>query len=135
MKFVAACARVTLIASLTSLSSCFDLFEQCRSFSDRICLYNLDTGENYYLMDLRKSVDQGGGVIDGVVLKIGWNDKYVFAWRYSIFRGDPDGWMVVNKETGWVGGPYDAKDPRIAGSLSKIEIIKPAEAWERLGLF
>ena len=51
------------------------------------CLHKFESG-SYYLHDAN-----GRDVIEGVVIRLGWNDEYIIAWRQAFSSGDPDGWM------------------------------------------
>jgi hypothetical protein len=89
--------------------------------------------ENYFLID-DDHPDAVGGVVEGVVLSIGWDRQRIVVERHSIFRGDPDGVMVIDLADGKIRGPLTreavAADPELQG----IKLLPPADAWQSLGV-
>jgi hypothetical protein len=75
---------------------------------------------------------QGGSFIGGIVLRIGWNSRYVVAERYSFARGDPDGWMIIDVKTGGMTGPFPESEIEARPELQSIQIYGAAEAWKKL---
>jgi len=43
--------------------------------------------------------------LGGIVLKIGWDRKFIFAKVFKVYRGAPDGWYMLNVMNGRVTGP------------------------------
>ena len=83
----------------------------------------------FYLVSAGAKVD-GGGCLDGTVERIGWTNGFIFAKRRACFRGDPDGWMII-----------DVSKQSMAGPLSEAEFVKrypsvrtfsAEEAWKKL---
>src|SRR5205085_10236547 len=49
--------------------------------------------------------ESGGGCIEGTVEEIGWTNGFIFARRYATYRGDPDGWMIIDDTKQSMLGP------------------------------
>ena len=95
--------------------------------------YGLEQWEDEERYNLRGPGEQeqyGGGVLRGTVLKIGWNSRYIVAERYANFRGDPDGWMIVNVATREVTGPVAEDQWRQNANLKNITVRSAATAWQ-----
>jgi hypothetical protein len=93
-------------------------------------LHRWEDGKTYYLEDKRKQ-GSSGGIIDGTVEEIGWNTRFILVKRQSLFKGDPDGWMlidVINKE---IRGPV-GRDVVEIPEAKGIEIMLPDVAWSSL---
>jgi len=73
---------------------------------------------------------EGGGVLEGGVEKIGWNDQYIVALRHATFRGDPDGWMKIDVHTKQITGPISEGDAIMLLSNQHPRVAKVA--WEDL---
>jgi hypothetical protein len=106
-------SRFILIITFPALlSGCdMDLFNLgCRNIGQSG--YALCQAEDKSLYYLQRSGDaiSGGGVLDGTVKTIGWDSSSIIASRYSTFRGDPDGLMVLDIRSGRLSGPIDPKD-------------------------
>ena len=73
-----------------------------------------------------------GGVLEGTVTEIGWTDEFIVARRHANFRGDPDGWMVINIRTRMIRGPVPEAQWRLEPGLRGIVITSSTEAWKKL---
>ena len=93
--------------------------------------YNLEQFEGglYYIQRSGHRKD-GGGYLDGTVEYLGWTDKEIFVKRRSTWRGDPDGWMVIDFQSDTVRGPFSEEAFR--GRYPKAIVVTPAEGWKRL---
>jgi hypothetical protein len=88
---------------------------------------------NFYLH--KDGVDDskiGGSIIEGVVLNIGWNERFIVAERHSFYRGDPDGWMIIDVRSGTIAGPFKESELRARAEVRGMEIFPVSEAWEKL---
>ena len=74
----------------------------------------------------------GGSVIGGTVLRIGWNSRFIVAERYSFYRGDPDGWMIIDVVSGAFSGPFLEAEFRARPEAQGIQIYEVSEAWKKL---
>ena len=74
----------------------------------------------------------GGSILEGVVLKIGWNERFIVAERHSFSRGDPDAWMIIDVRSATIAGPFKESELRARAEVRGIEILPVSEAWEKL---
>src|SRR5690242_12124802 len=58
--------------------------------------YRLEQFESKFYLEKAGAPETGGGCLEGTVEQIGWTNGFIFAKRYSTYRGDPDGWMVID---------------------------------------
>jgi hypothetical protein len=93
-------------------------------------LMQWEDGVTYYLVG-GPHIDNGGGAIDGTVVRLGWDQQRILVERYANFRGDGDGFMVVDLQT--IRGPLSAREVATNADLSRIKLMPPKEAWEVLG--
>jgi hypothetical protein len=82
----------------------------------------------YYVGARGKPVN-GGGVFDGTVQEIGWNNDWILARVRRIYRGDPDGWYLLNVKTGQVTGPLQSSELKTNPALPNIRTIEPAAVF------
>lgn len=61
-------------------------------------------GGVYYLRE-EGADQQGGGLLEGTVDEIRWTNGIIAARRTAIFRGDPDGWMIIDVRSDKIRGP------------------------------
>jgi len=98
--------------------------------------YRLEQWEDFqtYYLHKRGHDDsaEGGSFIGGITLQIGWNKRYIVAERHSFYRGDPDGWMVIDVKTGNMAGPFTESEFRARPDSQGIQIYGAAEAWKKL---
>ena len=107
----------------------------CRPVSGDYCLERWEDGKTYYLRDKRHPDLSGGGVIDGVVQRIGWTDSTIIAWRKPLFGGDPWGWMVIDVRRRSVEGPISDAERVRRPDLRSIAVTSPEIAWPHLRWF
>jgi hypothetical protein len=74
--------------------------------------------------------ESGGGCIEGTVEAIGWTNGFIFAKRHSTFRGDPDGWMVIDVKKESMVGPLSEAEFR--QKYPSVQILSPEDAWKEL---
>ena len=92
-----------------------------------------EDGKTYYLH--KKGQDdssEGGSIIGGIVLRIGWSKRFIVAERHSIYRGDPDGWMVIDAQSGAISGPFAEIELRAKPEAQGLQIYDVDEAWKKL---
>jgi hypothetical protein len=108
----------------------FDIFN--RSTKDLPAGYCLELDrefKHYRVQDCsgRRKVEEGVGVLEGIVTDIGWNDRAIVAKRVASFGGDASGWMVIDVSTDQIEGAFSdqairgklASDPRLKGIDTK----------------
>ena len=91
-----------------------------------------EDGVTYYLVG-GPHIDNGGGTIDGTIIRLGWDQQRILVERHANFRGDGDGFMVIDVQLQTVRGPLSAQEVGTQADLSKIKLVPPKEAWEILG--
>ncbi len=88
--------------------------------------------KTYYVVEESHLKDDeiGGGALNGTTLQLGWNSQYIVAKRYATFRGDQDGWMVIDLASNKIEGPIsdDEEGKRFPG----LQLMSPSEAWSSL---
>jgi len=104
------------------------------------CLDQMFDGDHYNLTPCDATAGLHGrtdnGPLDGVVLQIGWNKRYIVVRRQAIVRSEADGWMILDTQIARLRGPLSdeewererAKDPALRGVL-----VRPVvQAWALL---
>jgi len=93
--------------------------------------YRLERFESgkFYLEKAGTNQD-GGGCIEGTVEAVGWTNGFIFAKRYSTFRGDPDGWMIIDVSKQAMNGPLS--DTEFKEKYPDVQTMLPEEAWKKL---
>ena len=116
---------------LNLISGCFPFGEQERTVAGKYRLVQWEDGTTYYLHadGMNKP---GGGVIEGTVKRIGWDERFIIVFRYSNFRGDPDGWMIIDHRKNTMTGPFSDTELLKHSELSDISTMEAEEAWEKL---
>ena len=96
--------------------------------------YRLEQWEDFktYYLDKKGQENSGGGIINGVVLRIGWNDRYIVAERHANYRGDSDGWMIIDVKSDVISGPFNEADFHARPEAKDIQIYEAGEAWKKL---
>ena len=124
-------AAISVLASCLCLAGCdVQLFSSCKSLgSTPYVLCQWEDGETYYLEDDGQE-SSGGGVIEGTVKAIGFNQDVVVARRYAISRGDPDGWMVVRVKEKSVSGPIS--DSEVMAQFPGMKFKSAKDEWRSL---
>lgn len=126
--------KLTVLALLACvLTGCdTDLFNSgCRTIDDSgysLCR-NVDGPVAFYL-EPNHQAPSGGGILDGTVQSIGWNNKVIVASRQSTFRGDPDGLMIVDLASKKINGPVDKSI--VTKMYPSIRMASASDAWSRL---
>jgi hypothetical protein len=94
-------------------------------------VYMLERFESgkFYLQKKGNNQD-GGGCIEGTVEAIGWTNGFIFAKRCSTYRGDPDGWMVIDVAKQSMAGPLSEADFR--QKYPSVHTFSPEDAWKKL---
>lgn len=86
-----------------------------------------DSGPTVYYLERVGKAASGGGVLDGVVRTIGWNNEVIVARRYATYRGDADGLMVVNVAARSVECPIESGT--ISKRYPKLKQLSASKAW------
>jgi hypothetical protein len=99
-----------------------------RKVAGRYRLERFESGK-FYLQKTGTSQDIGG-CIEGTVEEIGWTNGFIFAKRYATYRGDPDGWMVIDIRGESMSGPLPEGEFR--KKYPAVQTLGPEEAWKKL---
>jgi hypothetical protein len=123
--------RFILVTALTIVivSGCG---QSHRQLSGRYYLERFDENGAFYTVyyvGARGKPVNGGGVFDGTVQEIGWNKDWILAHVRRIYRGDPDGWYLLNVKTGQITGPLQSSELKTNPALSNIKTIEPAAVF------
>jgi len=122
---------VLLVASATS--GCFPFGGHQRTIIGDYRLEQWEDSETFYLHKRGQDDSaRGGSIMDGTVIRIGWSPRYIVAERHSIFRGDPDGWMIIEVRSGTIIGAFPDADFRARPEARGIQVFKASEAWTKL---
>ncbi|CAH1082872.1 hypothetical protein [Candidatus Nitrotoga sp. 1052] len=103
----------------------------CRAMGDSgYSLCRNEDGPTAFYLEPNHKAPSGGGILDGTVQSIGWNEKVIVAQRQSTFRGDPDGLFVLDIASKKVDGPIDQEI--IAKQYPSIKLMDASNAWSSL---
>lgn len=94
--------------------------------STHYALCRWEDGKTFYLV-LDGQEPSGGGVIDGAVEMMGYNNDVIVARRYATFRGDPDGWMVVDVKRKSARGPV--ADEEVKAMFPTLQLKSAKDEW------
>jgi hypothetical protein len=127
--------RITtiLLAAMVMMCGCLAFGPKSKDLPGDYRLVQWEDGNSYYIGKRGEKL-QGGGVAGGTIERLGWNDRYIVAWRHSTFQGDPDGWMVIDTRENRVSGPWSDEDlTKRSDEIPALRTIKPrstSEQWE-----
>jgi len=79
----------------------------------------------FYLITSRS--ESGGGVFDGTIEKIGWNQDWILASVTRLYNGDPNGWYALQVKTKQVTGPFSEAEIKANPAFSGILPISCAD--------
>jgi hypothetical protein len=119
--------QISVLAGCTT-----DIFNSsCRKIAKSgYSLCRNSDGPQVFYLEPNHQEASGGGVLDGVVQTIGWDEKVIIASRKATFSGDPDGLMVVDLSNKKIYGPTTPS--ALAKMYPNIRLIKASDAWESL---
>lgn len=107
--------------------------EQQHTIAGDYRLEQFEDGQTYYLHKRgHDDSSAGGSIIGGIVLRLGWSSRYIVAERHSIYRGDPDGWMIIDVQSGAMSGPFTEAEFRARPEAQGIQVYQVSEAWKKL---
>lgn len=87
-----------------------------------------ESGAYYITKDGHKW--SGGGFVEGTVLQIGWNADVLAVKRYSTYRGDPDGWILIDLHSDKMSGPIS--EAEFLKRFPLLQIQDPESLWKVL---
>lgn len=92
--------------------------------------YRLELFESKFFLKQAGVEETGGGCIEGAVDEIGWANGFIFARRYATYRGDPDGWMIIDVNKRSMTGPISETEFR--EKHPDVLTLPPEQAWKKL---
>ena len=116
----AAIVRVLVVAGSILLCGCGP---SATKLAQGYKLERFDENGKYYVTapeDL-----SGGGVFDGTVERIGWNQNWILARVTRLYHGDTNGWYALNLKTKQVIGPVQESELSSNVEWSRIKCYAP----------
>jgi hypothetical protein len=111
-----------------------DIFNnRCRQLHESFFLIKWEDGKTFYLnnsCDLNNI--NGGGLIEGTIKELGSNSKYIFIKRVPLFSGEPEDWIVIDKENHTLVGPFSTLDSNTQEKMKEVKLTSANEAWNNL---
>jgi len=123
---------LAVFALIAAASACdqdpFHLAE--RTIGGKVRLMQWEDEQTYYLVtpDTR---DNGGGLIEGTVHRIGWDSSYIVVERHPLFGNTLD-WIVIDPHSARLAGPYTTAQFTALPHVPSIPLVTPDTAWARL---
>lgn len=65
-----------------------------------------DSARSLYFIQRSGDSTDGDGILDAPVVRIGWNDRFVWSECAIPFHSGPTGWMLVDRDRGQQLGPF-----------------------------
>jgi hypothetical protein len=113
------------LALLPVLVTCLPFGGSERRIAGPYRLEQWEDGATYYLRGPGEDPDGGGGLLEGTVTRIAWTRGVIVARRYANFRGDPDGWMVIDVRARTLTGPLSDSALAARPDLAAIRTMPP----------
>jgi hypothetical protein len=111
-----------------------------RVVAGNYCLDEMFGGDHYnltgcsILAKLKGRTDNGP--LDGIVEKLGWDRRFIIAWRHALSRNEPDGWVVLDTVAETMGPVLSeqglAQRLKESPELAAIKVHPVREAWNLL---
>jgi hypothetical protein len=122
-----------LVVVAVALISCllYGCDRPLRQLSGGYYLERFDEGGASFFVETPGKSTNGGGVFDGSVREIGWNDDLILARVNRVYNGDPDGWYVLYIKTGRISGPLQLSELKANSAFSSIKTMEPKEVFSR----
>ena len=124
-------ATLLIVILLSLCLSCDQepLHRNERHVLGRFKLQRWEDGSTFYLVDGHH--DEGGGVLEGTVVNIGWNRRYILAERKANFAGDGNGWMIIDTSADRISGPFTWEQVKTHVEVRDVSPKRPSAAWQR----
>ena len=121
-KSLIAIAAISLVAAC----GCSDVDIFSRDQKQLVKGYRLEKlPENQRFYVRKKGDESPGGVFDGTIVRIGWNNDYILAEVDRLFGGDRDGWYSVETKSGALAGPLTSQEVTNQAHLRSIRCVSP----------
>jgi hypothetical protein len=89
-------------------------------------LERFDEGGTSYYVGKSGTTVEGGGVFDGTVEEIGWNENWILARVTRLSSGDTNGWYALNLKTGKINGPLQDIEIKMHPIFSQMKTVPAA---------
>ena len=119
--------RLTTIILILGSCLLFGCNQSTRKLINNYSLERFNENGMYYLVTHEDL--SGGGVFDGTIQEIGWNQDWILARVTRLYHGDTNGWYALNLKTKQIIGPIRESELKTNSSLSKIECHDSAEVF------
>lgn len=119
--------RSAIIALILSSFLFFGCSQSTRKIVGEYSLERFQENGMFYL--ITPEDPPGGGVFDGTVQEIGWNNKWILARVTRLSDGDTNGWYALNVMTKQVVGPIQESELRTNSAFSSIVCYDSAEVF------
>jgi len=93
----------------------------------RLQIGALQENGKYYVIDLDDP--PGGGIFDGTVEQLGWDQSWILARVTRLYHGDTNGWYVLDLKTKQVLGPIQESDLKTNSDWMKIVRRDPEQVF------
>ena len=101
-----------------------------RNVAGPYALKQWEDGATYYLVG-GPQPDSGGGAINGTVIRVGWDARYILTQRMATSGGDT-AWIVVDTERRTVSGPLTDAELALQPDVARLTTYRADSAWARL---
>lgn len=129
--------RAAVVAAIlaASVCSCIETATERRLIGAYSLLQSEQDGR-LYLERTADTLRPVGGVLEGWIEKVGWDDRLIVARRMPVYGSARSGWMIVNVSTHAIEGPmsdaeFEARREASA-ELRRLEIRDAPAAWATL---
>ncbi len=91
-------------------------------------------GGRYYVV--RERLEDGCGITNGDVRRIGWNDRVILVEQETckVLNAPPE-LMLIDMTTQAVSGPFSERDLATMPELRSIHLVNADEVWDKLPIF
>jgi hypothetical protein len=120
------------IAAITILFFFIAGCSDTKSLPGGFDLEKWEDGITFYVTGPDGKNQDGGGAIEGTALRLAWNSDLIAVERYATFRGDKDGWMIIDVKTKKVSGPVSNEVFMELQNKYQLRVMTAMEAWEKL---
>lgn len=118
--------RISILLLVFTLSAC-DFFSQDLNIHSG---YYVERVNDVYYLVHENNKASPGGVVDGIVLEIGWNDRYILVKRKTNAEQIQD-FVIVDSSNQSLLGPYKNRE-EIPDKYKNIKTYKADYAWKNL---
>lgn len=127
-------ALIVIVALHWSCMGACDLMVPTKSLPGEYALIQFEGQQHYIVKNGAKF--GGGGVLQGTISALGWNEHYIVAKRVAMSSKLRSGWMIISVQNGQIVGPFNDEELAEAqerdAALGSVEISAVGEAWEKL---